>query len=375
MTDEQKSARAWAKEAFARLDAKLCKVAVRSQDKIPYTMIDGVHDNRETDDLGWWTNGFWGGLNWLMYAQTKNEVYKTAARKNEQKLDGVLRTPKQLHHDVGFMWHLSAGLDYKLTGSEEAFNRDYLAAMTLMSRFNLKGGYIRAWNGDDCVTWSIVDCMMNIPLLFWASEEIKDDRFAQIAVRHANTAMAQHVREDGTVRHIVVHDDKSGAFVKNLTGQGYSETSCWSRGAAWALYGFAIAYAHTGNKDYLKTSVKVADNFIEAIEKTGYLPLSDFAAPAEPVLYDSTAGACAACGMLQLYASLGEKEGKKYLAAAVKLLQTMEKNWCDYSDKTDGILTMGREAYGSDKNMYIIYGDFFFVEAVTKLLGSDLVVW
>ena len=365
----------WIDETWYKLDEKLSKVSVRSRKKLPYTAINGVHDNKADTDIGWWTNGFWGGLNWLMYVGTGKELYKETARASEEMLDKVFCIPNRLDHDAGFIWHLTAGLDYRLTGDENSFNRNYKAAMSLMSRFNMRGSFIRAWNTDNAKGWSIIDCMMNLPLLYWASEAMKDDRFMQVAIAHADMAMQQHVREDGSVKHIVSHDLASGEYKENLVGQGYAVDSSWSRGCAWAVYGFAIAYAHTKEKKYLQTAQKVAKHILENLKKTDWLPLTDFKAPESPIKYDSTAGACIACGLLEIAKHVSENDAPIYLTGAIKLLKTMEENWCNWEENTDSILQMGMEAYCSQQNIPIIYGDFFFVEALLKLRRQDFLAW
>ena len=172
----------WIDAVFGKLDKKLSRLAVKSRNKIPYTTINGEHDNRaEGADITWWTNGFWGGLMWLMYAGTGKECYKLTAERSEALLDVCFTDyVEDLHHDVGFMWHILSGANYRLTGNKRSRNRNLLAAMTLMSRYNVEGNYIRSWNTPwdkvDTSGWTIIDCMMNIPLLYWASKEIGDDR-------------------------------------------------------------------------------------------------------------------------------------------------------------------------------------------------------
>lgn len=365
----------WIEKTWEKLDYKLSKVTLRSKEKLPYTTINGVHDDKKHTEIDWWTNGFWGGLNWLMYKGTGKKVYSETAVNSENILRQNFDKCYLLHHDVGFMFHLTAGLDYKITKSKNAFNTNYLAAMCLMSRFNLKGKYIRAWNDSTATTWSIIDCLMNLPLLYWASEQLDDDRFIQVAKAHADTAMEQHIRKDGSVKHIVVHDEKTGKYVKNLAGQGYSEDSCWSRGAAWAIYGFALAYTYTKEKNYLDTAIKVAKYFISAVEKTNFLPLTDFLADKTPVKYDSTAGCCAACGLIEIAKHLTCPEKVFFIDNAIHLLKSIEKNCCDWSEENDGIVQMGMEAYCSADNKYLIYGDFFFAEAILKFKNEDFLAW
>ena len=369
--------REWIDDTFAKLDKKLSVTAVKSRDKIPYTTKNGVHDSRTVGkDILWWTNGFWGGLMWLMYAGTGKECYKETAQNAEKIMDGAFRYMDSLHHDVGFMWHIMSGAAYKLTGDKASRNRDLLAAMTLMSRYNVEGDYIRSWNGKENGGWTIIDCMMNIPQLYWATDEIGDTRFKKIAMRYADMAMRDHVRADGSVNHIVVHDpDVPDTVLETKGGQGYGVGSCWSRGAAWALYGFILSYIHTKEERYLDTAKKVAHYFVSNVMNTGWLPLIDFRAPDEPVYYDSTAGAIAACGLIEIAKNWPEFEKNIYLSAAIKMLKAMEKEWCDWSETEDSILQMGSERYGGGMHMPIIYGDYFFTEAVLKLKGCDFLPW
>ena len=335
--------RAWIDETFEKLNKKLARTAIKSRNKIPYTSVNGEHDNQagEKGYIYLWTNGFWGGLMWLMYAATGNEDFKETAKVSEKLLDRVFENVPRLSHDVGFMWHILSGASYRLTGDLKSRNRNLLAAMTLDSRYNVDGNYIRVWEREDGAGWTIIDCMMNINQLYWASDEMKDARFKRIAMRYADMAMRDHVREDGSVVHIVVHDTEKECVLGTLGGQGYADGSCWSRGAGWAIYGFVLSYIHTGKKEYLETAIKAADYFIACVEKTNYLPLLDFKAPETPVYYDSTAGAIAACGFIEIAKNLPEDKQDKYIDSAVKLLKALEKNWCNWEETEDSILQMG----------------------------------
>ena len=231
---------------------------------------------------------------WLMYNATKKDIYKEAAINQEKLLDEALSLYDGLHHDVGFMWGLTSKANYILTGNKESRVKSLYAANLLAGRVNIKGGFIRAWNSP--LNYSIIDCMMNIPLLYWASREIKDNRFRYIAEMHADMTMQEHIREDGSVVHIAVHAEEHNEVTETLAGQGYAVGSAWSRGQAWAVYGFILSYIHTGEEKYLQSAKKVADYFMEYSAKSNYKTVTDFNAPKEPVYYDNTAGACAACG-------------------------------------------------------------------------------
>lgn len=367
---------AWIDETWEKLDKKLSKTAIKSRNKIPYTTVNGEHDdkNAKGGDIQWWTNGFWGGLMWLMYVGTGKDDYKITAEKSEEILDRAFENFQNMNHDTGFMWHILSGANYRLTGNTRARNRNLIAAMSLASRYNVDGQYIRCWNGD-MESWSIIDCMMNIPQLYWASKEFNAPRFKRVALKHAEMTMRDHIREDGSVNHIVDHDTEKPGVVRTLAGQGYAVGSCWSRGAGWALYGFILSYIHTQDARYLETAKRVAKYFVEQTEKTDWLPRLDFCQPAEPLYYDSTAGAIAACGLIEIAKAVDEAEKAYYLSAAVKILKAMEKHWCDWTEKEDSILQMGSEAYTHGIHMPIIYGDYFFAEAVLKLKGNEFLPW
>ena len=370
----------FAKETWEKLDKKLSHTAIKSYDKIPYTSINGVHDDR-TDDICWWTNGFWSALMTLMYAATKKEQYIKTARHSMDKMDKALMDYDGLHHDVGFMWNISSGMDYRITGDKKERNRFLLAANHLMGRFNKDAGFIRAWNDwaeGQCVKgWAIIDCMMNTPLLYRAAQEIKDDRFSMVANAHADKTMKYHVRADGSCNHINEYDPKTGEFVKTHTGQGMYEGSSWSRGQAWGLYGFALSYRYTKNKEYLDTAKRMAHYFIACASKTNWLTQCDFRQPLDEELYDTTAGACAACGLLEIADSVPESEKALYFDGAVNILKALEKE-CDWTDKEDAILLKGTERYADKKGHHIpiIYGDYFFAEGIYRLMGYDTsILW
>ena len=219
----------WASTTAARFEHKLRAVRERSAEKIPNRAVNGVHNNKADggsytpdDGLCWWTNGFWAGMLWQAYHATHDDRYAEIARYTERRLDEAFNIYLGLHHDVGFMWLPSAVADYRLTGDADARRRGLHAAQLLAGRFN-PAGYIRAWNdipGSDSDTrgWAIIDCLFNIPLLYWASEETKDPRFRKIAMTHADTVAANFIRADGSVRHIVEFDPETGAFVRDYGG-------------------------------------------------------------------------------------------------------------------------------------------------------------
>lgn len=376
--DENKQ---WINDTWQKLEHKLAITAVKSRDKLPYSTSNGIHDNYAPEHPEWWTNGFWGGIMWLMYKETNNEEFRKTAERSEILLDEALKDFKCLHHDVGFMWHLTSGANYRITGNNASLNRNLFAASSLFSRYNADGEFIRAWNDDNAENWSIIDCLMNIPILYWASNEIGDRRFAKIAMKHADMSLKQHIRPDGSVNHIVEHNPEKCEMLKAYAGQGYSETSCWTRGLAWAIYGMILSYIHTNKHAYLDAAIKTSDYYIEKCAEYNFIPPIDFDAPKSPKYIDTTAGVCTACGLIELSKYVEEGLKEKYLSAAIKTLKNISEKYCDYTITNDSILQMGSERYPHKPedlkgiHIPIIYGDFFFVEAILKLKGSDFLIW
>ncbi len=380
-TDEKK----WLGDLITKITSKMDWVSEKSKNKIPYTTIEGTHDDRSThnpsgnvdDGINWWTNGFWAGMMWLMYHETGIVKYKDIAVISEIKLDRCFEEFYGLHHDVGFMWLMTSVANYKVTGNPESRKRSLHAANLLVGRFNPAGGFIRAWNDlpeRDTRGWAIIDCMLNLPLLYWATEETGDPRFKLIAMTHADTAMTTFIRPDGSVNHIVEFDPFNGGVVRTHGGQGYGEGSSWTRGQAWALYGYMMSHIHTGKSDYMETAKRIANYFMANIPDDGVIPV-DFLQPPEPRLKDDTAAAIAACGMIEIARAAGTYEKRIYIDAALKLLKVLEQR-SDWSEDSDAIVQNGSAAYHAASHHHpIIYGDYFFIEAAFKLKNNDLYLW
>ncbi|MDR3248051.1 MAG: glycoside hydrolase family 88 protein [Treponema sp.] len=370
--------RTWVEETFEKLRNKLGAECSRLENIIPYIPKDGhYHDLDTSEGIYWWTNGFWPGMLWQMYHATGDELYRQRAEDVEKRFDEALEGYEGLHHDVGFMWLHTATANYRLTKNKDSRRRALHAANLLAGRYNPAGKFIRAWN-DDRTGWIIIDTMMNLPLLYWASKETGDPRFSYIAQAHADTAMNIIVRPDGSCNHIAVLSPETGECLETPGGQGFASGSSWSRGQSWAVYGFALSFYHTGEQKYLDTAKKVAHYVIANLARHDWLPLVDFRAPPVPAAYDSTAAMISACGLLEIASLVGEYEKPLYVNAALKLLRASEKAFADWDAGRDGIIGKGTAAYNSgpdDTEVPIIYGDYFFTEAVLRLLGKDFLIW
>ncbi len=372
--------KAWIEETFRKIDNKMSKVTLRSGEILAGDAKDGKHRSLRPTA---WTGGFWGGLNLLLYQYTGNEDYLKTVQRSEELLAKGLDNFMELYHDVGFMYHITSGGLYRLTGSEKSKNINLYAASSLASRYVLNGGFLRAWNegkwrGIDTTNLSIIDCMMNLPILYWASEVIGDDRFKQIGMAHADMALVDHLRPDGSVVHIVDHDRELGEAARTWGGQGYAVGSSWSRGQAWGLYGFILSYIHTKEERYLTAAKQIAHYFI-ANCCDDWLPRVDFRSPSEPVYYDASAGACAACGLIEIAKCVPEHEAGMYLHAAIEMLKAIGEKFGDFDPETDPMIMYGTTLYptlpGDSVHKHLIYTDFFYTEAILKLLGSDYLAW
>ncbi len=340
---------------------------------IPYKSEGGEWLSSPFDGNSWWTGGFWPGLMWQLYARSGDPSFLHEARRTGRLLTDEFRVYDRLNHDVGFMYLLSCGADHKLTGDEQAGTDTMHAASLLMGRFNPKG-YIRAWNNPGQEGFAIIDCMMNLSLLFRASRETKDPRFEHTARIHADTTLREFLREDGSVSHIIEFDPETGGRVREHPGQGYALGSSWSRGQAWGLYGFTLAYQNTEDERYLNAAERIAVYFTAHIRPDG-LTDSDFCQPAGEERIDNMAGAIGACGLLEL----GKADGNPaWRETAEKLVNGMLDLCCDWTENRCGVLTRCTASYhddGAGRHTNIVYGDYFLTEALMKLTGKDPMLW
>lgn len=361
-------------EVWNQCLVKVKRMSERLQDGFPHVSKGGRYDNMQAS---WWTAGFYPGLLWLMYRDSAEESFRRYAEACEDQLDKPLLEYEKLHHDVGFMWSLSAVAQYKLLGSNQSRKRGLIAASHLASRFNVKGGFIRAWNGKNKEGWAIVDCLMNLPLLYWASETTEDPRFRWVAEAHADMAAQEFVREDGSVHHIICFDPTTGERVGARGGQGFSPDSAWARGSAWALYGFALSYKYTGKTSYLRTAQRVAHYFVSHLREDG-VPKWDFRADSDSDdIVDTSAAACAASGLLELAELTDGEEARFYCSWAERILLALYQHYGAWDQDEEGLIMKSTVSYPENRDVHVpvIYGDYFFVEALAKLRGQRDLFW
>ena len=364
--------RAWLDDVIKKLKRKLPSSVARARKTnfIPYT---SQGENWCENDIGWWTNGFWPAMMWQMYLLSGDMLYREEALRAESMLDAALKDFKNISHDAGFMWLIHSGVRFHFEKNRDSFDRTMLAALLLAARFN-PNGFIRAWNGEANRGKAIVDCMMNLPLLYWASRQTGDPRFQKIALRHADTTLTYFRRADGSFNHIVDFDPETGAIRDIPAGQGCKSGSSWSRGQSWALYGFTLSYLNTGKQAYLEAARGAADYFIGALGEES-IPRCDFCQPADDLLYDNAAGNIAACGLIELAKQLNREEGKRYFDAALRILKAQEARDADWTQASPAIFQKCCASYGDHRHMTMDYGDYFFIEAVNKLRGEEMLFW
>lgn len=367
--------RNWAKDTWMKLEQKLSVEEQRIGSAMPYIPVNGRYEDMGEKALTWWTNGFWGGILWQMYHATGEERYAKTAEQLEIRFDKALEGYEGVDHDLGFMWLHTAVADYRQTQNPQSKIRGLHAAALLASRFQPQGNYFQAWNQGPSV--AIIDCVMNLPLLYWGSEVTENPSWKQLAMRHADMALEHILRPDGSSNHIVVFDPETGEVLDKPGGQGYGKGSAWTRGQSWAIYGMALSYRYTGKEEYLDAAKRSAHYFIANAVMNDFDVVIDFRAPKEPAYYDNTAAACAACGLLELSEHVPEYEKELYVSAAVKLLQRLTERFCNWNEEEDGILTHGSARYdrASDREVPIIYGDYFLLEGVLRLLEKDFLIW
>lgn len=317
-----------------------------------------------------WCSGFYPGNLWFLYELTGKSYWKEKAEFYTQKIESEKINGGT--HDLGFKMLGSFGNGWRLQASETYKTILLQSAKTLSTRFNPKTGVIRSWDHSRN-KWDypvIIDNMMNLELLFWAFKQTKDSSFYRIAVNHANTTMRNHFRPDFSSYHVVDYDVATGFVKKKNTHQGYADESAWSRGQAWALYGYAVCYRETGDKKYLQLAENIAQ-FIFSHPRlpTDLIPFWDFDDPKIPnVPRDASAAAVTASALYQL-ASLKSKYAKDYIKKAEKILESLSTpTYLAPAGSNHGFLlkhSTGGLPNGFEIDAPIVYADYYFLEALT----------
>ena len=324
-----------------------------------------------TSDTKWWCSGFFPGTLLYIYEYTKDSEIKNEAEKRLSILE------KEKHytgnHDLGFMMYCSFGNAYRLFGKSEDKLVITTSASSLATRYRPSIKAIQSWDSSKnfkCPV--IIDNMMNLELLSWASDNGADPKFKEIAITHANTTIENHFRPDYSSYHVLDYDLETGKVLRKVTWQGAADSSAWSRGQGWGLYGYTMMYRFTKDKRYLQQAKNIASFILKNPNlPDDKIPYWDFNAPNIPnALRDASAGALMASALLELGQYSTKKEQKEYVSVAEKMIQSLASD--KYRAKlgeNGGFLLMhsvGALPFNSEVDVPLTYADYYFLEALLR---------
>lgn len=330
-----------------------------------------------------WTSCFWTGMLWLAYEVTGDKKYREVAeihlKSFKKRIEESIRTDT---HDLGFLYTLTCVAAYKLTGNEEAKETALKAADALMIRYFDKAGIIQAWGNLSDPNQRgrmIIDCCMNLPLLYWASEITGDKKYYDAAYSHVSQAVKYIVREDASTFHTFYMDVETGMPRFGKTAQGFSDNSCWARGQAWGIYGFPLSYIYTGDLELIELTKKVSNYFLNRLpeDEVCYWDLVFTEGKEER---DSSAAAIAACGFLEVtkHLPLTDEYKTVYENAAIRIVKSLVENYTTKNTpEANGILL--HSVYSKPANDGVdeccIWGDYYYFEALVRLLKDWKLYW
>ena len=306
-----------------------------------------------------WTSGFWSGCLWYLYEKSKDpDLLKAAISWTEDLESQKLNTRD---HDVGFRILCSFGNGYRLTGNEKYKQVIITAANSLATRYDEKIGCIRSWSWGEWNYPVIIDNMMNLELLFRVYKYTGNSRLSDIAVNHAKHTIQNQIREDGSTWHVIDYNP-DGTVKKKDTAQGMNTESTWSRGQAWGIYGFVVAYRETKEELFLKTAIKLADYFLDNLPED-FIPYSDFDSPKIPKESKDVSAAAITCSaLLEMTQYI---DGDYYLKAAENILNSIISNYMTIGTSYESILYRACHRYGKEEQAFI-FADYYFLEAMTR---------
>lgn len=316
-----------------------------------------------------WTCGFFPGVYWLYYQLTGDKAMEKEALKFTARLSDIpaIKTT----HDLGFMVFCSYGKQYEVEKDSISAAAIVEASNSLISRFDPSIGLIRSWNFGKWNYPVIIDNMMNLEMLFWASEYTGNPQYRDIAIKHADKTMENHFREDNSSYHVVSYNN-DGTVESKGTHQGYSDSSSWSRGQAWALYGYTLCYRFTKDNRYLEQSENIAKLIID--NKTtpkDHIPYWDYDAPNIPdEPRDASAAAVTASALLELQLYVDKNLAKIYKDYAASIIRSLSspEYLADKGDNGFFILkhSTGAASLGSEIDVPLVYADYYFLEALKR---------
>jgi unsaturated chondroitin disaccharide hydrolase len=327
-----------------------------------------------------WTTSFWPGMLWLAYQLTGSGRYRDAAERFVPSFVRRLDERVDLDtHDLGFLYTLACVVPWRLADDPKARRAALRAADQLMTRYLEPVGIIQAW-GDLHVPEqrgrTIIDSLMNTPLLYWASSETGEARYAVAATRHVRRLRDHMLRDEGSTFHTFFWDPETGEPLRGATEQGHSDNSCWARGQAWAVYGFAINYRLSGDATLLDASRRCADYFLRHLppDRVPHWDLALADGPDEP--RDSSAAAIAATGLLELGRVLDDAAADRYRLEAVGILDALAAGYAT-GGAVGGRALIDGGVYDAPKNIGVnegnLWGDYFYLESLVRVAIPDWV--
>ncbi len=334
-----------------------------------------------------WTTGFWTGVIWLAYEASSEDCFREVATiQVDSFLERIEKKIDVNHHDMGFLFSLSCVAAYNLTGNEKAKKAALLAADHLGSRYREVGNFLQAWGnvGEPSEYRLIIDCLLNLPILYWATDVTGDMSYQEKAENHIKTAMKCILRPDNSTYHTHFIDMVTGEPTYGVTHQGNRNDSAWARGQAWGIYGIALSYKYLKDESYKELFFRVTDYFIENLPED-LVPYWDFdfnTGSDEP--RDSSASAIAVCGIYEMAKYLEPSQAEKYTVIADKLLYALIKH-CKNTDYnySNGLLLHGTYARKSENNPCQnhgvdecnTWGDYFYMEALIRKTQDWELYW
>ncbi|MGG1551602.1 MULTISPECIES: glycoside hydrolase family 88 protein [Paenibacillus] len=321
-----------------------------------------------------WTDGFWSGILWLSYQYSGDPAFKAAAERTVASFKQRIENNVALeHHDIGFLYSLSSKAQWIIERDEAAKQLTIQAADVLMKRWRPKGQYIQAWGPEghpDNGGRIIIDCLLNLPLLYWASDVTGDPKYREVAEIHADLSRRYLVRGDDSSYHTFYFDQETGEPLRGGTHQGYSDGSTWTRGQSWGIYGFALSYRYTKNPLYLETAKRLARYFFERLPEDNVV-YWDFNAPVNAeTKRDSSASAIASAGALEILEHLAADDpDRAFLEEGIQKSMTgLIKSYTSPKD-AQGFIERGSYSVrgGAAPDDYMIWGDYYFLEALVRL--------
>ena len=322
-----------------------------------------------------WTSGFWPGILWYAYEASNDDKWKKEAARFSSVLKPLVDSAA-IDHDLGFQVYCSIGNGYRLTSDSNYKSILLKAADTLAKLYNPKVGTILSWPREvPGVDWplrhnTIMDNMINLELLFWASKNGGSKHLYDIAVKHAETTMKNHFRPDYTSYHAVVYDTATGKKVKGITHQGYSDSSIWARGQSWAIYGYTMVYRETRDPKFLDFAQNVTDVYLKKLPDD-LIPYWDFNDPAIPNAPKDASAACVVASALSELSTLVDNEYKSmlYRNKAEAMLKELSSSKYQSGNINNAFLlhSTGHKPNGGEIDASIIYADYYYIEALLRL--------